>query len=73
MSWLKDLIANDQDLAKMEASFTRIGGGLMGQVVNVLLPVVEQSAVRILSQVTITAGPITIEPVKVKVEIGEAK
>lgn len=70
MSWLKDLIANDADLAKLEASCSRIIGGSLQQIVKTLIPAAEESAGRILSKVTIATGPITVEPVKIKVEIG---
>jgi len=60
-------IIDDKDLAAVSSAFSQVLKDAIGQTANVLVPAIADAAQRSLSGVTVTVGPITIEPITIRI------
>lgn len=64
-------ILDDKDIAAVSAAFSQVVKDAIGQTASVLVPALEHAGRNIAGGVSVTIGPIVIEPIKIKLEVGE--
>ncbi len=58
---------SDQDVAKVRDAASQVIAGAIEQVASVLVPAVASALKDATSGITVTIGPITIEPIKITI------
>jgi hypothetical protein len=58
---------DDKDITAIQAAFSQVVKDAIGQTAAVLVPAIERAAKGALSGVTVTVGPIVIEPIQIKI------
>ncbi len=61
------LSPDDKDIAKIQEATVQVIAVAIGQIVGVLLPAVTESLKGAAQGITITIGPITIDPIKITI------
>lgn len=58
---------SDQDIAKIQAATSAVIGTAIQQATDVLVPAIGNALKNATSGMTVTIGPITIEPIKITI------
>lgn len=60
-------LLSDGDVSKVRDAISQVIKDAIGQAANVLVPAIAEAAKGTLTCVSVTVGPITIEPIKITV------
>ncbi len=66
------LSPSDQDVTKIQVATSKVIADAISSVVNVLLPAISKELGGAVSGLTLTIGPITIEPIKITIGAKDA-
>jgi len=65
-----DMLLDDSDRQKIQDAAVKVSESVVKQLSEILVPAIATAAKGVMGDVTLKVGPITIEPIKISVEVG---